>query len=183
MASESKCPFTGGTRAYTNRDWWPNQLNIQILHQHSALSNPMGEAFDYAKAFKSLDQNAVIEDLRALMTDSQDWWPADFGHYGGLFIRMAWHLAGTMGLAESVTAGDQRHGLFVVHRHAAERLANVVCRGQRVGVSVWALSIHIDETHLHGREWILEIALSGQLLSGAKRCSPEPAPPRPSPMR
>ena len=81
-ASESKCPFTGGTRARTNRDWWPNQLNLQVLHQHSALSNPMGEAFDYAKEFKSLDLNAVIKDLHALMTDSQDWWPADFGHYG-----------------------------------------------------------------------------------------------------
>jgi catalase-peroxidase len=111
MASESKCPFTGGTRAYTNRDWWPNQLNIQILHQHSALSNPMGEAFDYAKEFKSLDQNAVIEDLRALMTDSQDWWPADFGHYGGLFIRMAWHLAGTYRIGDGrggAGAGQQR---------------------------------------------------------------------------
>ena len=91
MASESKCPFTGGTRAYTNRDWWPNQLNLQVLHQHSTLSNPMGQGFDYAKEFKSLDLNAVIKDLHALMTDSQDWWPADYGHYGGLFIRMAWH--------------------------------------------------------------------------------------------
>jgi catalase-peroxidase len=83
-----------------NRDWWPNQLDVQVLHQHSALSNPMGEAFDYAKAFKSLDLNAVIKDLEALMTDSQDWWPADFGHYGGLFIRMAWHSAGTYRIAD-----------------------------------------------------------------------------------
>ena len=78
-----------------NGDWWPNQLNLAILHQQSSLSNPMGEAFDYAKEFKSLDLDAVIKDLRALMTDSQEWWPADFGHYGGLFIRMAWHSAGT----------------------------------------------------------------------------------------
>ena len=85
----------GATRKYTNRDWWPDQLDLQVLHQHSALSDPMGEAFDYAKEFKSLDLNAVIKDLHALMTNSQPWWPADFGHYGGLFIRMAWHSAGT----------------------------------------------------------------------------------------
>jgi catalase-peroxidase len=104
MADESKCPFSGGTRVSTNRDWWPNQLNLQVLHQHSALSNPMGEEFDYAKEFNSLDLNAVIKDLHALMTDSQDWWPADFGHYGGLFIRMTWHLAG------SYRIGDGRGG-------------------------------------------------------------------------
>jgi catalase-peroxidase len=111
MASESKCPVTGGMRAYTNRDWWPNQLNLQVLHQHSTLSNPMGEAFDYAKECKSLDLNAVIKDLQALMTDSQDWWPADFGHYGGLFIRMAWHLAGTYRIGDGrggAGAGQQR---------------------------------------------------------------------------
>ena len=101
MSSESKCPFTGGMLQHTtagakgNADWWPNQLNLAILHQQSSLSNPMGESFDYAKEFKSLDLDTVIKDLRALMTDSQDWWPADFGHYGGLFIRMAWHAAGT----------------------------------------------------------------------------------------
>ena len=104
MASESKCPVTGGTSVHTNRDWWPNQLNLQVLHQHSTLSNPMGEAFDYAKEFKSLDLNAVIKDLHALMTDLQDWWPADYGHYGGLFIRMAWHSAGTYRI------GDGRGG-------------------------------------------------------------------------
>jgi catalase-peroxidase len=104
MTSESQCPVTGGTLVYTNRDWWPNQLNLQVLRQHSARSNPMGEAFDYAKEFKSLDLNAVIEDLHALMTDSQDWWPADWGHYGGLFIRMAWHAAGTYRI------GDGRGG-------------------------------------------------------------------------
>jgi catalase-peroxidase len=100
MGSESKCPFSGATPAHANRDWWPNQLDLRPLHQHSSLSNPMGEAFDYAKEFNSIDLYAVIRDLRALMTDSQDWWPADFGHYGGLFIRMAWHLAGSYRIAD-----------------------------------------------------------------------------------
>jgi catalase-peroxidase len=111
MATESKCPFTGATPAHANRDWWPNQLNLQVLHQHSTLSNPMGEAFDYAKEFKSLDLNAVIKDLHALMMDSQDWWPADYGHYGPLFIRMAWHSAGTYRIGDGrggAGAGQQR---------------------------------------------------------------------------
>jgi catalase-peroxidase len=104
--SAGKCPVM-----HTNRDWWPNQLNIQVLHQNSTLSDPMGEAFDYAKEFKSLDLNAVIKDLQALMTDSQEWWPADFGHYGGLFIRMAWHAAGTYRIGDGrggAGAGQQR---------------------------------------------------------------------------
>src|SRR5258706_270878 len=111
MANESKCPFAGGSHAHTNRDWWPNQLNLQLLHQHSNFSNPMGEAFDYAREFKSLDLNAVIKDLHVLMTDSQDWWPADFGHYGPLFIRMAWHSAGTYRIGDGrggAGAGQQR---------------------------------------------------------------------------
>ena len=111
MATEAKCPFTGATPAHTNRDWWPNQLNVQVLHQHSNLSNPMGEDFNYAKEFKSLDLNAVIKDLNALMTDSQDWWPADFGHYGPLFVRMAWHSAGTYRIGDGrggAGAGQQR---------------------------------------------------------------------------
>ena len=105
-----QCPVIhSGGRA--NRDWWPNQLNLQLLHQHSALSDPLGEAFDYAKEFKSLDLNAVVKDLHALMTNSQDWWPADFGHYGGLMIRMAWHAAGTYRIADGrggAGAGQQR---------------------------------------------------------------------------
>jgi catalase-peroxidase len=110
MATEAKCPFAG-TPAHTNREWWPNQLDVQVLHQHSTLSNPMGEEFDYAKEFKTLDLNAVIKDLNAVMTDSQDWWPADFGHYGGLFIRMAWHSAGTYRIHDGrggAGAGQQR---------------------------------------------------------------------------
>ncbi len=105
MSTESKCPFNhaagGGT---SNRDWWPEQLNLKILHQHSAKSDPLGEDFDYTKAYKSLDFAAVKRDLEALMTDSQDWWPADFGHYGPLFVRMAWHSAGTY------RTGDGRGG-------------------------------------------------------------------------
>ncbi|HLG89019.1 MAG TPA: catalase/peroxidase HPI [Alphaproteobacteria bacterium] len=111
MSNESKCPFSGGNRGRTNRDWWPNQLDLSVLHQHSAKSNPMGEAFDYAKEFGSLDLDAVIKDLHALMTDSQDWWPADFGHYGGLFIRLAWHSAGTYRIADGrggAGGGQQR---------------------------------------------------------------------------
>ncbi|MCB9105967.1 MAG: catalase/peroxidase HPI [Anaerolineales bacterium] len=108
MSSENKCPVTGGSNAavgtMSNRDWWPNQLNLKILHQNSSLSDPMGEAFDYAEAFNSLDLDAVRNDLYALMTDSQEWWPADYGHYGPLFIRMAWHSAGTY------RTGDGRGG-------------------------------------------------------------------------
>lgn len=101
MTTEAKCPFSGGAPKHTvagaksNAHWWPNQLQLGILHQHPAQSNPMGEAFNYAEEFKTLDLDAVIKDLHALMTDSQDWWPADFGHYGPLFVRMAWHSAGT----------------------------------------------------------------------------------------
>jgi len=101
MNEDSKCPVTGRTNKPTAgggtsiRDWWPNQLNLKVLHQHSAMSNPMGEEFNYAEEFKKLDLETVKKDLYALMTDSQDWWPADYGHYGSLFIRMAWHSAGT----------------------------------------------------------------------------------------
>jgi catalase-peroxidase len=107
--SAGKCPVMH--TAKTNRDWWPNQLDLQVLHRNSTLSDPMGAAFDYAKEFKGLDLNAVIKDLRALMTDSQEWWPADFGHYGGLMIRLAWHAAGTYRIADGrggAGAGQQR---------------------------------------------------------------------------
>jgi catalase-peroxidase len=106
-----KCPFTGGTSGRRNRDWWPNALDIEVLHRNSSLSDPMGKEFDYAKEFTSLDLNAVIKDLHAVMTDSQEWWPADFGHYGGLMIRMAWHSAGTYRITDGrggAGAGQQR---------------------------------------------------------------------------
>jgi len=109
---ESKCPVAHGARkSRANVDWWPNSVNLKVLHQHSPLSNPMGEEFNYAEEFKTLDLNAVIKDLHALMTDSQEWWPADFGHYGPLFIRMAWHSAGTYRIGDGrggAGAGQQR---------------------------------------------------------------------------
>ncbi|HEY4763264.1 MAG TPA: catalase/peroxidase HPI [Candidatus Sulfotelmatobacter sp.] len=111
-STESQCPVAhGARRSYTNTDWWPNQMSLKVLHQHSPLSDPMGQEFNYAEEFKSLDLNAVIKDLHALMTDSQDWWPNDFGHYGGLFIRMAWHSAGTYRIGDGrggAGAGQQR---------------------------------------------------------------------------
>src|SRR5215207_9599355 len=109
--STGKCPFTGGAHGRRNRDWWPDALDIEMLHRNSPLSDPMGKEFDYAKEFKTLDLDAVIKDLHALMTDSQDWWPADFGHYGGLMIRMAWHSAGTYRITDGrggAGAGQQR---------------------------------------------------------------------------
>lgn len=106
-----KCPFSGGSRGHRNRDWWPEQLDVGVLHQNSRKSDPMGADFDYAAAFRSLDLAAVKRDLHALMTDSQEWWPADYGHYGGLFIRMAWHSAGTYRITDGrggAGAGQQR---------------------------------------------------------------------------
>ena len=113
MSTESKCPFNhaagGGT---SNKDWWPNQLKLEILHQHSSKSNPLGEDFDYGKAFTSLDYAALKKDLLALMTDSQDWWPADFGHYGPQFVRMAWHAAGTYGVGDGRGGGGRGQQRF-----------------------------------------------------------------------
>ncbi len=117
MTEESKCPVTGRTSrpiaggGTSNRDWWPNQLNLKILHQNSDRCNPLGETFNYAEEFKKLDLQALKKDLHALMTDSQDWWPADYGHYGGLFIRMAWHSAGTYRMGDGrggAGSGNQR---------------------------------------------------------------------------
>ncbi len=122
MSTEAKCPFNHGAGGSTpkqtagggttNRDWWPKQLKVELLHQHSAKSNPMGEDFNYAKEFKSLDLAAVKKDLTVLMTDSQDWWPADFGHYGGLFIRMAWHSAGTYRIGDGRGGGGRGQQRF-----------------------------------------------------------------------
>jgi catalase-peroxidase len=118
MSNESKCPFaaTHGARthagAQSNSDWWPNRLNLRILHQHSAKSNPLGEQFDYAREFAKLDLAALKKDLFALMTDSQDWWPADWGHYGGLFIRMAWHSAGTYRISDGRGGGGTGNQRF-----------------------------------------------------------------------
>ncbi|MGE0099182.1 MAG: catalase/peroxidase HPI [Hydrogenophaga sp.] len=117
MSNEAQCPFSGGiprntiASAPSNASWWPNQLNVKLLNQHSPLCDPMGDEFNYAQAFKSLDLDAVIKDLHALMTDSQDWWPADYGHYGPFFIRMAWHSAGTYRIADGrggAGSGTQR---------------------------------------------------------------------------
>ncbi|RZN34997.1 catalase/peroxidase HPI [Bradyrhizobium sp. Leo121] len=111
MDDKTKCPVAGGKHRFTNRDWWPSHLDVQVLHRNSDLSDPMDAEFDYAKEFKTLDLNAVIKDLTALMTDSQEWWPADFGHYGGLMIRMAWHSAGTYRITDGrggAGAGQQR---------------------------------------------------------------------------
>ena len=112
-ATEAKCPFHhGGSAAEHNNDWWPNQLNLNLLAQHSSLSDPMGKNFNYAEEFKSLDYPALKKDLAALMTDSQDWWPADFGHYGPLFIRMAWHSAGTYRIVDGRGGGGRGQQRF-----------------------------------------------------------------------
>ncbi len=118
MSTDAKCPFAGHSQTQatarsgrTNADWWPNQLNLKILHQHGAASDPMDPGFNYAQAFKTLDLDAVVQDLHALMTDSQDWWPADWGHYGGFFVRMTWHAAGTYRIADGrggAGSGSQR---------------------------------------------------------------------------
>jgi catalase-peroxidase len=118
MTSETKCPFSGAAGKNTvagapsNADWWPNQLKLNILHQHSSKSDPMGEAFNYAEAFNSLDLDAVVKDLHAVMKDSQDWWPADFGHYGPLFVRMAWHSAGTYRISDGRGGGGTGNQRF-----------------------------------------------------------------------
>jgi len=114
----SECPVTGassrnaGGRGRSNRDWWPNQLNLNILHQHTPVSNPMGSDFDYAEEFKKLDFKALKNDLYKLMTDSQEWWPADWGHYGGLMIRMAWHSAGTYRISDGRGGGGTGNQRF-----------------------------------------------------------------------
>lgn len=118
MGDAGKCPVNhvnaagGGTR---NKDWWPESLKLNILRQHTHVTNPLGADFDYPTAFKSLDYAAVKKDLTALMTDSQDWWPADFGHYGGLFVRLAWHSAGTYRVFDGRGGGGQVSNLQCYH--------------------------------------------------------------------
>jgi catalase-peroxidase len=112
MDDVTKCPFTGGAGGHTNRDWWPESLDVSLLHRNSNLSDPMGKTFDYAKEFKTLDLKAVVTDLRSLMTNSQEWWPADFGHYGGLMVRLAWHSAGTYRITDGRGGAGQGQQRF-----------------------------------------------------------------------
>ena len=112
---DSKCPVTGKSgnrRGTTNQDWWPNQLNLKVLHQNPVVRNPMGNEFNYAEEFKKLDLAAVKKDLHEMMTDSQEWWPADYGHYGGLIIRMAWHSAGTYRMGDGRGGGGSGNQRF-----------------------------------------------------------------------
>ena len=131
--SAGKCPFSGGKRGRVNREWWPDRLNIDVLHKQSGVSDPMGEEFDYAKEFQSLDLNAVIRDLHTLMTDSQEWWPADFGHYGPLFIRMAWtaqaHTASRMVVAAPARASNVSR-LSIAGRTMPTLTRRAVCFGR-----------------------------------------------------
>jgi len=217
-------PTPKRVRPRTSKDWWPDQIDLSILHRHSPLSDPMGEGFDYAEEFKSLDVDALKRDLIQMMRTSQDWWPADYGHYGPLFIRMTWHAAGTYRIADGRGGGGQGAQRFAplnswpdnANLDKARRLLWPIKQkyGRKISwadLLVLAGNVAMDDMGFKtfgfgfGRPDIWEpdeifwpyfcligqrrrralsrFALSGQLLSGAKRCSPLPAPPRPSAMR
>jgi catalase (peroxidase I) len=178
MTTEAKCPFSGGARtaaitgAWSNADWWPNQLNLGILHQHSPKANPYNEQFDYRKEFRTLDLDALIADLHALMTDSQDWWPADYGHYGPFFIRMAWHAAGTYRISDGrggAGTGDQRfaplnswHNSTIDGLQASSFIRLIVLEGSEQGVRkdfLHKLQSDPGDEFCHGRSFS-----NGQIL-------------------
>ena len=154
-------PTPKARRPRTNQDWWPDQLDLSVLHHHSHLSNPLEEDFDYAGQFRSLDVDALKRDLVQLMTASQEWWPADYGHYGPMFIRMTWHAAGTYRIADGRGGGGEGQQRFAP-------------------LNSWP---YFFLTGQSSRRALSRLALSGQLLRGANRCWPSPPPPRPSAMR
>ena len=168
-------PTPQTNRPRSNRDWWPNQLDLSVLNQHSPRSDPMGPGFDYAEAFKTLDVEALRRDVHELMTTSQDWWPADYGHYGGLFIRMSWHSAGTYRTADGRGGGGS----------GAQRYAPLNSWPDNVSLDkarrlLWPIKKKYGQSR---RRALSRLTLSGQLFSGAKRWAPVPPPPRPSAMR
>ena len=168
MTTEAKCPVEpvagGGT---TNRDWWPNQLKLELLSQHSSKSNPMGENFNYAEEFKSLDYAALKKDLAALMTDSQDWWPADFGHYGPLLIRMAWHAAGTYRTGDGRGGGGRGQQRFVHEQGAVALECQVApCEGRSSGEPPHDHGIEAlrrQQRRLHGDREHLPVRIGGRV--------------------
>ena len=141
MTSQAKCPVMHGGATATgmsNMEWWPKSLNLDILHQHDAKTNPMGKGFDYRKEVQKLDVAALKKDLRVLMTDSQDWWPADWGHYGGLMIRMAWHAAGTYRMADGRGGGGTGNQRFAPRCYACPRNKTLATSPERTERIWWA---------------------------------------------
>ena len=174
MSNEAKCPVRGHAGSHTaavqlaNGTWWPQQLNLKMLHQQSAKADPMGADFDYATAFKNLDLDAVVRDLTELMTDSQDWWPADYGHYGPFFMRMTWHAAGTYRIADG--RGGRRHRRAALY--AAEQLARHRQPRQGAAAAV-AHQAEVRQTTVVGRpdgvDWQRGHGLDGLQDPGLRR--------------